>query len=106
MSLNELIELQAKLEPCLLLDDYSFIGPENQNLLNQFTNRVNDFAPIVSFNRELRHFLGNKEAVLAALPYLPHGTELRIYVINGKVDNVLLHDTIESYCKRNNINLL
>ena len=106
MSLKEVIELQAKLEPYLLPDDYSFIGPENQNLLNQFTNRVNDFAPIVSFNREFRDFLGNKQAVSAALPYLPHGTKLRIYVINGEGDNILLHDTVESYCKRNNINLL
>lgn len=105
MELNELIQLQDKLEQYLLPNYYSFIGPENQNLLSNFANRVNDMAPVVSFNRRPIDFLGNKNAVLLALPYLPVGTMLRIYVANSAHDNFLFHSTIEEYCNNNNITL-
>ena len=105
-SLKELINLQERFQPYLLNDDYTFIGPANQDLLEPFMKTANNLAPIVEFERKFEHFLGNKEAAITALSVLPPNTQLRIYVIHNRSESMLLHDTIEGYCKENKINFI
>lgn len=101
--LEELIQLQNRFQPFLRNRDYTFIGPEDQSLLEPFMRRANDLAPIVSIAREIRHFLNNREAAIQALGALPADTQLRIYVVDGRSDDILLLDTIENYCANNKI---
>lgn len=101
--LKELIQLQDRFQPFLRNRDYTFIGPEDQSLLEPFMRRANDLAPIVSFNRELRHFLNNRAAAIQALEVLPANTPLRIYVVDGTTEDFLFHDTLENYCANHNI---
>jgi hypothetical protein len=101
--LEELIQLQERFQPFLRNRDYTFIGPEDQSLFEPFMNRANDLAPIVGIIRESRHFLNNKTTAIQALDVLPEDAQLRIYVVDGSIENVLLHDTIENYCKRHDI---
>jgi hypothetical protein len=103
-SLDELIELEDRLKPKLLRKDYTFIGPQDQGLLGPFIRTANEIAPIVAISRELRHVLGNRNAVLKAISMLPPGTKLRIYVVDGRSSD-LFHDTVEDYCKENGITI-
>lgn len=100
---EELIQLQDRFQPFLRNNDYTFIGPVKQNLLELFMRRANELAPIVNIDRELRHFLNHRTAALQALHVLPAGTQLRIYVVDGGTDNIFLHDTIENYCANHKI---
>lgn len=100
---KELIQIQDRFQPLLRDQDYSFIGPEDQGLLEAFMRRANELAPVVDISRELRHFLDNKETAIQALDVLPADTKLRIYVVSGRVDEMLFHHTIENYCKEHNI---
>lgn len=45
MELYELIDLKNRFDKHLNSDDYSFIGPEDQSLLNKFIQEVNFFGP-------------------------------------------------------------
>ena len=101
--LEKLIQLQDRFQPFLKDRDYSFIGPVDQSLLEPFMRRANDLAPIVSINREVRHFLSHRAATLQALDIFPTKTQLRIYIVDGRSDDILLHDTIENYCTKHNI---
>lgn len=103
MTLDELIEIQKRFQPYLLNQDYTFIGPDNGNLLEPFMQRANEIAPVVGLIRETKHILGNQEATLKALSIFPDDTKLRVYIVNGKSDAYLLHSTIEDYCADNNI---
>jgi hypothetical protein len=104
--LQELIELEERFKPYLLNNDYTFIGPADQNLFEPFMRRANNLAPVVSILRSIHHFLSDKEATRQALSSLPAGTPLRIFVVTHTpqpYDNMLLHDTIEGYVQKNNI---
>jgi hypothetical protein len=101
--LEELIQLQERFQPFLINYDFTFIGPEDPSLLEPFMSRANDLAPLVSINRELRHFLNNRKAAIQALGVLPLNTQLRIYVVDGNFDDMLIHTTIENYCANINI---
>lgn len=100
MNLEQLIKEQANFETNLKNTDYTFIGPENQSLLESFMKNVNLFAPMKGFPRKLKDFLENKDAILKAISLLPHDTALRIYVVFDKQDNILFHSTIKEYCER------
>ena len=105
--LQQLIEREERFQPHLLNDDYTFIGPADQNLFNSFMHRANDIAPVVSFSRSVHDALSNKAATRQALASLPLGAPVRIFVIqrtSGNYDNMLLHDTVEGYCQKININ--
>ncbi|MBS1565312.1 MAG: hypothetical protein JST39_13040, partial [Bacteroidetes bacterium] len=102
--LQELIELEEQFQPHLLPGAYTFIGPSNPELFQPFMARANDLAPVVAMIREIRHFMGNKQATRAALTTLPQCTTLRIYVIPNAHGQMLIHTTIEQYCNDNNIN--
>ena len=101
--IEELIQIQDRFQPLLRDQDYTFIGPEDHNLLEPFMRRANDLAPVVDINRELRHFLDNRETAIQALDILPADSKLRIYVVNGQFDEMLFHHTIENYCIEHNI---
>jgi hypothetical protein len=101
--LQDLIDLEERFQPYLLNNDYTFIGPVDQQLLNPFISRANDLAPIVSILRTVHHALSHKQSTRHALAVLPPNAELRIYVVYRSLDNdsLLIHGTIEGYCQKN-----
>ncbi|WP_409416703.1 hypothetical protein [Flavobacterium sp. PS2] len=101
---EEVFKLEKKFQPFLLGNDYTFVGPEDQNLLIQpFASNANLIAPVVAISRTVHHTLSNKEATLQACRLLPAGTELRIYVVISNGHTILMHASIEEYCRRNKI---
>ncbi|SIS68781.1 hypothetical protein SAMN05421789_104217 [Kaistella chaponensis] len=100
MNIENLIEEQSKFEPYLKDTDYTFIGPVDQNLFEPFMKNANLIAPIKGYSRKIKDFMSDKSAVSTALALLPIGTELRIYVIIDKSEDILFHSTIEEYCER------
>jgi hypothetical protein len=103
MTLQQLIESEEKFQPYLKNNDFTFIGPEDQNLFEPFMKAANNLAPVVSISRRFRDFLGNPEATRRALGVLAPGAKLRIYVIDGSTESALLYDTIPGYCNTNRI---
>jgi len=104
--LQQLIKLEDRFQPYLLNHDYTFIGPADQNLMNVFMKRANDIAPVVSFSRSIHDALSSKDATRRAAASLPIGTPLRLFVIqrtSGAYEDMLLHDTLEGYIQKNNI---
>jgi hypothetical protein len=104
--LQELIELEDRFQPYLLNNDYTFIGPVDQQLLEPFMRRANNLAPVISMSRSLHDFLSDKDATRQALAVLPPGTPLRIFVVTYTPpprDSFLLHSTIEGYCQEHHI---
>lgn len=105
--LNELIQLEDKFQPHLVDNDYTFIGPVDQELWNPFFKRVNELAPVVSMLRSIHHSLSHKDSVRKVLVTLPAGTPLRIFVVHRSMsDTNLMHASIEGYCKTNNIHFI
>ena len=101
--LQDLIVEEEKFQPYLLNNDYTFIGPVDQDLFKPFFQTANNFAPVVSIIRSIHHVLSHKESVKKAIALFPAGTPLRIFVVTPARGDVLLHSDIEGYCKRNNI---
>lgn len=101
---EEVFELEHRFQPFLLGNDYTFVGPEDKNLLMQtFVSNANLIAPIVTFSRTIHHALSNKEATLKACHMLPAETQLRVYVVVSNGHTTLMHASIEEYCRRNKI---
>jgi hypothetical protein len=104
--LQQLMELEDRFQPHLLKAYYTFIGPADQNLFKVFMQRANDIAPVVSFSRSIHHVLSDKTATRQAAASLPQGTPLRLFVIqrtSGAYEDMLLQDSLEGYCQKNNI---
>ena len=100
---EKVFELEERFKPYLLNKDYTFVGPVDQRLLEPFIKNANLIAPVVAISRDLRHALGNKQAIRKACSLLPIGTELRVYIVVENKYNILAHEDIEHYCKRNKI---
>lgn len=102
---EELFEFEEKFQPFLLKNDYTFVGPIDENLMDVFTKAANRIAPGISLLRSIHHALSNRNATRNALLLLPQDAQLRIFVVvsNGK-RNIFIHSTLEEYCIRNNIN--
>ncbi|UPZ13944.1 hypothetical protein [Flavobacterium humidisoli] len=101
---EKVFELEQRFQPFLLGNDYTFVGPEDQNLLIQpFASNANLIAPVVALSRTIHHALSNKEATLKACQLLPAGTELRVYVVVSNGHTTLMHASIDEYCRRNKI---
>ena len=102
---EELFKLEERFQPFLLRNDYTFVGPIDENLMKIFNKAANRIAPRVALLRSVHHVLSNRNATKNALLLLPQDTQLRIFVVlsNGK-RNLFLHSTLEEYCRRNNIN--
>lgn len=103
---EELFNQEENFQKYLREKDYTFIGPADANLLNEFMKRANLIAPLVGFSRSIHHALSNRSATRSALQYLPANSELRTYVIIRLDDQFLFHATTEEYCKRFDINYL
>lgn len=104
--LQELIALEEKFSPYLIKQDYTFIGPNiNDPLFDPFIKEVNLKAPVKGWSRSIHDTLSHRESVRATLNQLPAGTALRLYIIPSPElsEGMLMHSTIEEYCKRNNI---
>lgn len=101
--MENLVELENKFQPFLQNNDYTFIGPLDVNLLNDFTQAANRLAPVVAFSRSVHHALSHKPSVREALGVLPIDIELRIYVVIRRNEPFLFHTTIEDYCDTNNM---
>lgn len=101
--LEQLLSEEQKFQPYLLEGHYTFIGPEDQNLLGQFIERANWLAPIVAISRTVHHALSHKDSTINALQVFPQNTQLRIYVVIPTNSPILFHSNIEEYCNQNNI---
>ena len=102
--MEELINQQNDFRQYLRGNDYTFIGPVNQNLFEPFMRNVNILAPVVAFSRSIHHALSHEDSILKSIATLPAGTPLRLYVIINESDDILIHSTIEEYCDRFGIN--
>ena len=102
---EKLYDLESQFQPFLLRNDYTFIGPTDPLILNNFYKLVNKLAPRIGILRSIHHALSNRVAVKQSLLYLSEETELKIYVVisNGHRGKVV-HTTISEYCVENNIN--
>lgn len=98
---DDIFTLEQKFQPYLLNNDYTFVGPVDEDLFNNFIQiayRINADQKVFYTTHCT---LSNTEITRKALQMLPNNAPTRIYVIvNTKL---LLHATIEKYCKRNNI---
>lgn len=101
--LKDLIKEQEKFSPFLRGRDYTFIGPSDPNLFDQFCRIVNDYAPVTGFNRSIHDALSHEKSVSVALQHFPQNIELKIYVISRVDDSMLLFSDIHLYCQRNNL---
>lgn len=100
---EEVFELEQRFQPFLLRNDYTFVGPIDQNLFEPFMKNANLIAPVVAFSRSIHHALSNKQATLQACRLLPKNTALRVYVIISNDYDMLVHADIEEYCRRNKV---
>ena len=100
---EDVFELEVRFQPYLLKNDYTFVGPLDQNLFQPFMKNANLIAPVVAFSRSIHHALSNKQATLQACRLLPQGTPLKVYVVVSNGHDMLMHADIEEYCRRNKI---
>jgi hypothetical protein len=100
---DQIFELEEKFQPFLLKNDYTFIGPIDIDLLQQFIMTTNRIAPKIAILCKVHQALSNKNSIRKAILTLPLNTELRVYVIISNGYRDLFHTTIEEYCKKNNI---
>ncbi|MVO11045.1 hypothetical protein GOQ30_17875 [Flavobacterium sp. TP390] len=101
---EKLFELESQFQPFLLRNDYTFIGPTDPLILNNFYKLVNKIAPRIAVLRSIHHALSNRDAVNQSLLYLSAETELKIYVvISNGIRGEVVHTTISEYCAKNNI---
>ncbi|WP_405266291.1 hypothetical protein [Cellulophaga sp. Ld12] len=97
--MEDLIELEERFQPFLQSNDYTFIGPMDMALMENFMRQVNLSAPVIGLGRTIHDALSHKPSVHSTLLTLPLNTALRIYVVINEGNN-LIHATIEDYCER------
>ncbi len=96
-------QIDRRFEPDLKNGHYSFKGPVDENLLEQFMKTGNRFASVNSFIWSMHDVFSNKQAVQKILEMYPDTIALRIYVVQARDKEFLHHDTIEGYCQENNV---
>ena len=104
--LENLFKQEEEFQSYLLPKDYSFIGPVNQNLLEQFIKVASIFTPAISITKSIHHVLSNKMAVRKALNFRPQGILVKIYAVTSTGRSLLVHADIKTYCIQNNIRCL
>lgn len=98
---DEIFHLEQKFQPYLLNNDYTFVGPTDKDLLDNFIQIANQINASKKIFYTTNCTLSNAEIIRKAIQMLPNNAPVQVYVIiNTKI---LLHATIEKYCKRNNI---
>lgn len=95
------VELDDDFQKHLQEDHYSFVGPVNPELFDQFVRTVNQIAP-TGFLGTIHNALSNRIATRQALRYFPNA-ELRVYIMPSRDPSLLLYCTIPEYCRRMNI---
>ncbi len=106
--LEQLIEKQQRFTPFLKLNDYTYIGPTDENLHRPFLRAVTQFGTARFFDYSLHTSLSNTTTVSKALEVLPPGTPLGVFVVNneGKWTGILYHSTLKEYCDCHGIEFL
>jgi hypothetical protein len=111
---EQLRTLEEKVKPHLKNNEYTFIGPVDQNLFAPFMKNAHRIAlnncRLGLLGPTLHELLSNKDVISSTIETVNPDAPLRIYIVNiiniNRInDKVLLHDTIENYCDKNNINL-
>lgn len=98
---DDIFTLEQKFQPYLLNNDYTFVGPVDEDLFDNFIQNANQINASKEIFYTTNCTLSNTEVTRKALQMLPNDAPIRVYVIvNTKI---LLHATIEKYCKRNSI---
>lgn len=101
MNEEEAFKQEDDFQPYLLKNHYTFIGPENEDLFEDFYRTANKIAPPNPFSRSMHEVLSNKHVVKTAIKYLSKGTPLKVYVMIRQVNpDILIHASIEDYCDR------
>ena len=107
LELEKLKDIENKIQKDLKTGEYTFIGPVDQSLLISFVTNANIFAPRTNFfGRNIHQVLSNKEVILKTLQTVESDLGLRIYVVNGLQRDILSHDSVEGFCKKNNIEFI
>lgn len=108
MTLNELKEINTKLQPHLVPGDFSFIAPTNGNEFEKYTQLVNQNAPVrtpMGIGRTIHSVLAETNTT-NAITELFANQELRIYIIVPPRDSpFVFHSDVKSYCEKHGINL-
>lgn len=99
-NLDELINLEDRLQPVLLAKYYTVIGPTNSNEFDKFVQAAN--RNIDGFT--IHQVLKNRNAIRNLLKAMNYSGDLRIYVMYANDHSMLLHSTVEEYIANNNIN--
>jgi len=101
--IEEIITLEEQFQPYLQTGDYTFIGPADEQLFEEFIKTVTLIAPVITTSGSVHDALSNKMAVKHIITRLPKIKETRVYIMAGKGPEVLQHTTIEEYCLANDI---
>ena len=103
--LYDLIALEKEVQRHLLKTDFTFIGPENEELLSLFIKTVKEFTHVVLVNRSVQDCLRYKPSILKAIAYLLPDQPLKIYVVTTKPEeeDVFVYETVEHYCEKKGI---
>lgn len=95
--MDELIfKAEEALQPYLQHGCYSFIGPENQDLLGNFISFLNNVTSDDEVNA-ISNKLLNKAAIKQALSLLPQGEKLTVYVAEGNAPYGFIYTTATEY---------
>lgn len=106
LELEKLKDIENKIQKNLKTGEYTFIGPVDQSLLVSFVTNANTFAPRTDFwGRNVHQVLSNKEVILRTLLTVESDLALRIYVVNALQKDILLYDSVEGFCEKNNIEI-
>ena len=98
-NLQELIELENRLQPHVREPYYTVIAPANDDDFEQFLLLANNTFEEVG----LHNVLSNREGTRRIMENLYRNVDIRIFVIHRNNEAMLLHSTIEEYCRRNKI---
>ena len=94
-----IFKAEAALQPYLQEGCYSFIGPENEDLLGNFISFVNN-ATSDDDTKAISYKLLNKTAIRQALSFFPANEKLAIYIAEGSAPYGVVYTTATDYCTK------
>jgi hypothetical protein len=94
-----IFKAEADLQPHLQEGCYTFIGPENEDLLGNFISFINN-ATADEETQAISYKLLNKNAIKQALSFLPKAEKLTIYVVEGSSPYGVVYATATEYCAK------
>lgn len=93
---EDIFKTEEAFQPYLNEGDYTFIGPEDQDLMGLFTFSANSVTPAAQ-EESIHSALSDKQAVKSVLTRLPEGTPLKVYVVLGSIPNTLSYTSTDDY---------